>query len=75
MLKLTSLTLALLLAGCVSYNHPEPKEAKQALRQSQQEQAALQVPDEVQAELAPSAFPAATSAPMVNEFKRHEQQQ
>jgi outer membrane biogenesis lipoprotein LolB len=36
MLKLTSLTLALLLAGCVSYNHPEPKEAKQTLRQVQQ---------------------------------------
>ena len=67
MLKLTSLTLALLLAGCVSYNHPEPKEAKQTLRQVQQEQNALQVPDEVQAELAPSAFPTTTAAPVVNE--------
>ena len=67
MLKLTSLTLALLLAGCVSYNHPEPKEAKQTLRQVQQEQTALQVPDEVQAELAPSAFPTTVSAPVVNE--------
>ena len=67
MLKLTSLTLALLLAGCVNYNHPEPKEAKQTLRQAQQEQTALQVPDEVQAELAPSAFPTVASAPVVNE--------
>lgn len=67
MLKLTSLTLALLLAGCVSYNHPEPKEAKQTLRQVQQEQNALQVPDEVQADLAPSAFPTTTAAPVVNE--------
>lgn len=67
MLKLTSLTLALLLAGCVSYNHPEPKEAKQTLRQVQQEQTALQVPDEVQAELAPSAFPTTAAAPVVNE--------
>ena len=67
MLKLTSLTLALLLAGCVNYNHPEPKEAKQTLRQAQQEQTALQVPDEVQAELAPSAFPTTASAPVVNE--------
>lgn len=67
MLKLTSLTLALLLAGCVSYNHPEPKEAKQTLRQAQQEQTALQIPDEVQAELAPSAFPATVSSPVVNE--------
>ncbi len=67
MLKLTSLTLVLLLAGCVSYNHPEPKEAKQTLRQVQQEQNALQVPDEVQADLAPSAFPTTTAAPVVNE--------
>lgn len=67
MLKLTSLTLALLLAGCVNYNHPEPKEAKQTLRQAQQEQTALQVPDEVQAELAPSAFPTTAAAPVVNE--------
>lgn len=67
MLKLTSLTLALLLAGCVSYTHPEPKEAKQTLRQVQQEQNALQVPDEVQADLAPSAFPTTTAAPVVNE--------
>ncbi len=67
MLKLTSLTLALLLAGCVNYNHPEPKEAKQTLRQAQQEQTALQVPDEVQAELAPSAFPTTAAVPVVNE--------
>jgi MSHA biogenesis protein MshL len=67
MLKLTSLTLALLLAGCVNYNHPEPKEAKQTLRQAQQEQTALQVPDEVQAELAPSAFPTTAAAPVANE--------
>jgi MSHA biogenesis protein MshL len=67
MLKLTSLTLALLLSGCVSYNHPEPKEAKQTLRQVQQEQTALQIPDEVQAELAPSAFPTTAAAPVVNE--------
>ena len=67
MLKLTSLILALLLAGCVNYNHPEPKEAKQTLRQAQQEQTALQVPDEVQAELAPSAFPTTAAVPVVNE--------
>ncbi len=37
MLKLTSLTLALLLAGCVSYQHPEPKEAKQTLHDARQQ--------------------------------------
>jgi MSHA biogenesis protein MshL len=67
MLKLTSLTLALLLAGCVNYNHPDPKEAKQALRQAQQEQTALQIPDEVQAELSPSVFPTDAPTPIINE--------
>ncbi|WP_024871707.1 pilus (MSHA type) biogenesis protein MshL [Tolumonas lignilytica] len=66
MLKLTSLALALLLAGCVSYNHPEPKDAKQTLQQAQKAQA-LQVPEEVQAELLPSSLPTNTVAPVVNE--------
>jgi pilus (MSHA type) biogenesis protein MshL len=66
MLKLTSLALALLLAGCVSYNHPEPKDAKQTLQQAQKAQA-LQVPEEVRAELLPSSLPTNTVAPVVNE--------
>ncbi len=66
MLKLTSLTLALLLAGCVSYQHPEPKEAKQTLHDARQ-QNTLQVPEAVQAELLPSAMPVPDSSTVVNE--------
>ena len=45
------IALALLLSGCVTYQHPEPVEAKDALKQAQGTTAALNVPDAVQAEL------------------------
>ena len=45
------IALALLLSSCVTYQHPEPVEAKDALKQAQGTSAALNVPDAVQAEL------------------------
>ena len=49
------LTLALLLAGCVTYQHPQPTEAKQVLKDAnQQASQVLSVPAAVQAELLPA---------------------
>lgn len=67
MWKRISLTILLLLSGCVSYQHPDPKEAKSALKEARQTQADLQIPDAVQAELMPSAFPQVAAAPIINE--------
>ena len=48
------IALALLLSGCVTYQHPEPVEAKDALKQAQGTTAALNVPDAVQAARLPA---------------------
>lgn len=46
------LALALLVNGCVTYQHPDPKDAKEELRKAQNS-SQVQVPDSVQAELLP----------------------
>jgi MSHA biogenesis protein MshL len=59
--------LALLLGGCVTYQHPDPAESKDALKQAQQQAGALTVPDSVQDELLPkNPMPVAPTA-YVNE--------
>lgn len=67
MWKRISLTIVLMLSGCVSYQHPDPKEAKSALKEAQQSASDLQVPAAVQAELMPTAFPAPVTTPVINE--------
>lgn len=57
---------ALLITGCVTYKHPEPKDAKSALADAQKERA-LQVPDAVQAELMPSMQQPSNTQAVVNE--------
>ncbi|MGL4204874.1 MAG: pilus (MSHA type) biogenesis protein MshL [Aeromonadaceae bacterium] len=62
------LALTLLLAGCVTYQHPEPKEAKQVLKEaSQGASSAVSVPAEVQAELLPANPLQPMAAPIVAE--------
>ena len=62
------LFLLLLMSGCVSYQHPEPKDAKQVLQDaSQPASQALSVPAEVQAELFPANPLQPMAAPTVAE--------
>lgn len=49
----TFLALVIWMTGCVTYQHPNPEEAKAALKDAHQT-ATLAVPDAVQAELLPS---------------------
>lgn len=49
-----ALTLALLLQGCVTYQHPQPVEAQDALKDASQQAAQdVEIPADVQAELLP----------------------
>ena len=49
-----ALTLALLLQGCVTYQHPQPVEAQEALKDASQQAAQdVEIPADVQAELLP----------------------
>ena len=62
------LTLALLLAGCVTYQHPQPTEAKQVLKDAnQQASQVLSVPAAVQAELLPANPLQSMAAPALAE--------
>lgn len=59
------LSLALAAAGCTSYQHPEPKEAKDALRDAQRQPApALALPSAVQSELLALPAPNLTPPPI-----------
>ena len=49
----TLLAMAIWMAGCVTYQHPNPQESKDALKEAGQT-AALAVPEAVQAELLPN---------------------
>ncbi|MCS3456760.1 MSHA biogenesis protein MshL [Aeromonas sp. BIGb0405] len=66
--RLCLLSLAVLVAGCTSYRHPEPTAAKDALRDAQLEQQrnaqaqALAVPSAVQSELLALSRPAMPTA-------------
>ncbi len=71
--SLTWLALTLGLAGCTTYHHPAPTEAKEALKDAHAQSAALQVPDAVQAELLPASTLLATPSPVVNERRFHVQ--
>jgi len=59
--------LALLLGGCVTYQHPDPAESKEALKQAKQQAGALTVPDSVQAELLPKSPIQPVASAYVNE--------
>ena len=63
------IALALLLSGCVTYNHPDPVEAKESLQQAKAQgaAAALTVPAEVQAELLPTNPVQSVAKPYVPE--------
>ncbi|ALP43713.1 pilus (MSHA type) biogenesis protein MshL [Aeromonas schubertii] len=65
------LSLALAAAGCTSYQHPEPKEAKDALRDAQRQPApALELPSAVQSELLALPAPNLTPPPIAEKRLR-----
>ncbi|ENY72032.1 pilus (MSHA type) biogenesis protein MshL [Aeromonas diversa] len=61
----TLLSLALVAAGCTSYQHPQPNEAKEALREAQRKPAPpLTLPSAVQSELLALPAPNLTPPPV-----------
>lgn len=71
--SLTWLALTLGVAGCTTYHHPAPTEAKEALKDAHAQSAALQVPDAVQAELLPPGTLLSPPSTVVNERRFHVQ--